>query len=147
MIWPAFYGVLVAMAIVFATVAETRSAWNNLVGGALVLAGSWTASNALTFTDYRLRASCFPIMDVGLAAFFAMQWFSNRKLWSIGVSVLLLYECAVHMMFKYSGFHDYASKYEYDFTLNIVFALQLSCVMFASVHRILSEGQRGPASE
>lgn len=142
--WPSLYGLLVALALLATAVAEKAIRSDNLVGAAILLAGTWLISNAVASLGIPACAEYFPYMDAACLVWFL--WISPGRLWVGALALLFGADCGLHMLYQ----QGMATAHDYVLTLNVFFFLQLCCVALSAVHQILTSRSRArghPAPE
>lgn len=123
-VWPAYAFVTVAILWVGLTRGD-----RDLRSIAIVLAGTWLVSNAshwLLPPDTRV---VFPAMDFLIGVGLIMVWGRARKAWMLAMSGLFLVQGATHIIYQHAPVHDFATRYNYDLSLNIGYLLQLGVVL------------------
>lgn len=139
MTWWMFYAALTAATIVVVSAAcghEHLTLTGLPIAVAVLLTTFLLSLLSFEAAGVNHRAA-FPLIDLGAGSFFAFQWRTNLKWWSLALAVLFVAEMAQHAVYYALPNHGYMSRYSYDLYLNVNYVLQLACVAFPSLQIIL----------
>lgn len=131
--WWFIYGALTLAMLKLAW--EARADLPGVWGAALILAATWSASNLAHFFLHPHPREFYPVMDSLCAATFALSWGGLRRRYLGLLALLFVAQGLAHAVFYNFTPWDYAARYRYDLTLNLLYLAQLVCIAVPSWHR------------